>query len=134
MTTNANAAVLLEGGTPDPLNFRRARSLADPFDDGHVFTQAAGAFAITIAIAGALVVRQRFLYTAAGTLSFAYLRPPPKNGTAYSSSVVPPVANVAVVANTEGSVDILPAGESLLLITFTPSGNGAVTFHDVMFS
>jgi hypothetical protein len=145
MTTGSRRAA----GTSDPLDFRIARAVGAPATDtlygGNIAAGLPGstltdATAVTaqIAIAGALLVRLRGLFTAGGTLHFQYLRPAALRpaaagaGYAYSTAVVPPVGDVTVTANTEFSADITPGGESDLLVTFTPSASGVVTFFDVM--
>lgn len=82
-----------------------------------------------VPVAGALAFRLRWQSTCAGTLSFAYLRPPPNDDTAYTASNP---GNTAILANTESVTDFNPEGEGLVRIRFTPSGNGTLTFADVM--
>jgi hypothetical protein len=143
-------------GTSDPLDFRNARPVGDRASKivvpatnlygGNLATNDPGthfvngdAVTAEIAIAGALLVRLRGKFTGGGTLSFKYLRPgsarnPDSTGAGYSYSTAldTPHADVAVVANTEFLADIEPGGESDLLLTFTPSADGVVTFLDVM--
>lgn len=118
-------------GTPDPLDFRYHRPVGGVFAEGAAIP-AAPDVVIIVPIAGALQYRLRGKFTCAGTLSFAYLRPPPKDATAYDVALDPPSADVAVVADTEFLVDIQPSGESQLRITFNATGAGVVTFLDQM--
>lgn len=132
MTTTAESK-LNEAGTPDPLDFRRARPIAE-FKDGLAFSVAGGAITALIPIAGALAVTLRGLFaatggTGSGTLSFAYRRSPSNVQTAYGISNP---GNVAVTGGTEFIVTINPNGESILAVTFTPSDTGVVTFFDQM--
>ena len=88
---------------------------------------------VTLAAEGVSAALRRtpsgLTFTGGGTLSFAFLRPPPHDGTAYTAAPVPH-ADVAVVANVEASADINPGGESLLRVTFTAAADGVVTFAD----
>jgi hypothetical protein len=122
---------LTDGGIPNPLDFRVPRSVGGLFADGAVLL-AANTYTQILPIAGCLQVRLRGKFTCAGTLSFAYRRPAPNFATAYSTALTPPSVNVVVVANTELQVDIQPVGEAYLEVTLAPSGNGAVTFLDVL--
>ncbi len=142
-------------GTSDPLDFRNARpvghrvgKVATPDtnlyggnlatnDPGTHFTNGTACIAEE-AIAGALLVRIRGLFTGGGTLSFKYLRPasarnPDSTGAgyAYSTALDTPHADVVVVANTEFLADIESGGESDLLLTFTPTADGVVTWLDI---
>ncbi len=135
MTTNAENAQLVEGGTPDPATFRIARPVPSPFNpDQNGPLSATVASAVLLPIAGALLVRFRGKMTAGGTLHFGYRRSPPNHATEYSASAVPPCADLVVVANTEFVQDINPGGESVLGVTWTPDGANAatVTFFDTM--
>jgi hypothetical protein len=150
MAQNRQAA-----GTSDPLDFRNARTLGRrpgsvpspetnlyggnlaTNDPGTAFTNG-DAVTAEVAIAGALLIRIRGLFTGGGTISLAYLRPaasrpadPAAAGYAYTADPAPH-ADVDVTADTEFSFDINPGGESDLLVTFTPSADGVVTFLDVM--
>lgn len=125
--------------TADPLDFPFHRSLggkADTLKEGA--TLANGVDKQVVAkIAGALVFRTRGLFTAGGTLKFYYLRPGANRDAntvalSYAAAVAPPHADVVVVGNTSFCVDITPSGESELLIIFTPTGAGAVTYLDGM--
>lgn len=125
------------GGSPDPLDFRRHRPVEGNFGAGANSFAASAAFSVAggnivkvIPIAGALAITLRGLFaTQGGTLSFAYLRPPPADATAYGVSNP---ANVTVTANTEFATTINPNGEGNLRITFAPGGTGSVTFFDQM--
>lgn len=125
--------------TADPLDFRFHRALGgkdDTLKEGAALANTV-VVAVVVAIAGAFVFRYRGLFTAAGTLKFYYLRPGGSrtaNTTAecYDPAVAGPHVDVAVVAGTAFAIDITPAGESELLITFTPTGAGAVTYSDGM--
>lgn len=128
-------------GTSDPLDFRFHRALGGSSDTLKQGATLANGVAVTcvVPIAGALAVRLRGLFTAGGTMTFRYLYPASRrdpntalSSQVYSSAVIPPAGNLTVVANTEFAQDITPNGESDLLITFTPSGAGAVTFFDGM--
>lgn len=120
--------VLREAGTPGPLTFLRHRPLGEGFLEGTAYL-ANAVIIITVPIASAILWRLRFKFSSAGTLAFAYLRPPPKNATAYTATPVPH-ADVAVAAATEASADVSPGGESLLRITFTATDAGVITFAD----
>lgn len=125
--------LLPDGGTPDPNKKRLHRSMGDVFADGAAFVNGT-AIAVLLPIAGALLIRLRLLVTGGGSLTFAYVRPPAGQGTpllAYGA--VLPAAPLPVVANVEGSQDITnAAGECYLLVTYTPSAGGVVTFADIM--
>jgi len=123
---------LKDAGTPDPLDFRRARPIrgeAGEFAVGSAISSTVPTVAL-VPIAGALVIRIRGKFTTTeaappspmGVLSFTYRRSPPDHDTAYSTSLAPPHADVPVVKDTEFLIDIEPIGESLLAITFTPDG------------
>ena len=107
---------------------------------GSSFSVAGGTLKAESAIAGALLVRIRGLATGAGgTLSFKYLRPaalrpadPAAAGYAYDPTITGPHADVAVVADTEFSIDINPGGESDLDTEFAPGGTGHWVFLDIM--
>ena len=131
MTTNAENAELVEAGRPDPAAFRFARPVWT-FAKGTVLS-ATGAQTVLLPIAGAVLVRFRSLFTAAGTLSFVYRRNVPDHATAYTETPAP-VSNVSVAANTAVSTDVSPGGESILAVTWTPNGVDAatVTYFDVM--
>lgn len=124
--------VLNNGGVLDPLEFKRHRALEV---DGFVLDPVpANTRTWVVNIAGCLLYRLRGKIAGAnGTLSFLYRRPPPKADQSYSNAVVPARANLAVVGGTEFSADILPGGESLLAITWTPTGASTVTFLDHSF-
>lgn len=129
-------ADLNNSGVPETLTVRRPRSVGSAyFSDGAAFLDA-NTYTIITPIAGALGIRLRGKCDAAGTLSLAYRRPPAGAGgnsaTSYSSALEPPHANVAVVANTEFLVDIAPAGECFLAITWDPSATGAWSFLDIL--
>lgn len=130
-----------DAGTPDPLDFRRHRTVdaplggqppgvlgaACPFVNGTPITK-------LIPVAGALSVTLRGLFaatggTGSGTLSFQFMRPAPFSTTPYATNNP---ANVAVTGGTEFIVTINPNGEAWMLVTFTPSGNGVVTYFDQM--
>lgn len=129
----------LQAGTADPLDFRYARKVggtADTLKAGAVLANATDV-QVVAAIAGALAFRLRGLFTASGTLKFYYLRPGAERAgntiaDAYDPTVGPALANVAVVGNTSFVADVTPTGESELLIIFTPSGAGVVTYLDGM--
>lgn len=132
-------------GTPDPLEFRRARPIAQVFKPG-VEVDNTNPTTVLTPIAGALAVRLRFKLTTTegappspmGVLSFAYRRSPPNEDTAYSTSLNGPNPDVNVVKDTEGVVTIQPMGESVLAVTFTPNAGVdhskkiSWTFFDVM--
>lgn len=150
----ANNPVRLQKGTSDPLDFRNARPVGHPVKvivpavnlyGGNLGTNDPGTHFVNgtavkaeEAIAGALGVRLRGLFTGGGTLSFLYLRPASARsaagsaGFSYAAGVTPPHADVVVVANTEFLVDIAPGGESDMQITFAPTADGVVTFFDIM--
>lgn len=143
MLPNAKSA------TSDPLDFKYHRQVGKPgpaqtypfyshgpVEDGvEVYT--------VVPIAGQLFVRLRGKLTVAGTLTFKYLRPGAvRSGSdlaaasddGYDTSLEPPHADVAVVADTEFLVDIEPGGESDLRIGFTPDDDTEdVGFLDVMY-
>ncbi len=139
-----------QAGTSDPLDFRVARAVGVPNNadfalyGGNIGTNLPGSSFLNtvaqkaeVAIAGALKVRIRGLANAAGVLHFDYLRPAAirntdPSGTGYKYGVNPPVDDFDVVANAEFSIDIMPVGESDLLVTFTPGADGVWTFLDVM--
>lgn len=127
---------LNQSGVPETLTVRVPRSLGgEYFKDGAAFINADTYTQVT-AIAGANVIRLRGKATGGGTLSFRYRRPPKNAGgnaaTAYSSSLEPAHADVAVVADTEFVIDIEPIGEPYLAIKWDPSAAGAWTFLDIM--
>lgn len=128
--------VTLNGdGVPQTLTVRVPRTVSGYFADGTAFLDA-NTYTEVTPIAGALGIRLRGKCNAAGTLSFAYRRPPAGAGgnaaTSYSASLEPPHANVSVLANTEFLVDIAPAGECYLAITWDPSASGAWDFLDIL--
>ena len=144
MTTNLTPnSQIVQGGSPDPLEFRRARTLGTFFADDAVLTNA-DPTVLLVPIAGALLVRLRAKITTTeaappnpiGALSFAYRRSPPNHDTAYTVTV--PHVSVNVTKATELLVDIQPGGEPYLAVTFTPAVGVdplktiSVTFFDVM--
>lgn len=122
-------------GTPDPLDFRYHRPVAPAgkiLGAGYDYTVAVPV-SVVIPIAGCQTVRLRGKFTQDGTLAFAYLRPRSvrvNDDDVYALSS--PHADKAVVDATEFLVDIVPAGESELKVTFTPGASGEVTYFDVM--
>lgn len=136
MNQTANQAAL--AGTPDPLDFRRHRRVEEDrqnnpsgFAEGGALSVAGGAVSKLIPVAGALAVTFRGLFAASagGTFTFAYVRPDSAAGTSYGVSNP---ANVVVSGGTEFCFTINPNGEGNLLVTFTPSGTGTITFFDTM--
>lgn len=125
-------------GVPPTLTIRVPRSVKGYFADGYEFVST-NTYCEVTAIAGALGLRLRGKATAAGTLSFAYRRPPGAgagqgsgdSGTAYSSGLTPPHADVSVSADTEFLVNIVPGGEAYLAINWAPSGDGEWNFLDI---
>jgi hypothetical protein len=95
--------------------------------DAVLSTGVGAASYVSIPDAGAW--RFRGLFTVGGTLSFAYHRPPPTAETAYTDATPD---DVAVTANTPFTTTIFPQGECFVVVTYTPSGNGTVTYLDVM--
>jgi hypothetical protein len=101
------------------------------FPAGHALGVAAAltaavAVTATVPVLGCSRGRVHLKSTAAGTLQLQMADP---TGTdAYGD---PAAVSVAVVANTDVSLDFDPRGEAYLKITFTPSGNGEITFCDV---
>lgn len=126
----SNESQIVQGGRPDPLDFRRARPVGGLFEPGAY--DAVDPTVVLIPIAGAFLIRLRGKFTGGGTLSFAYRRNPPDQATAYSAALSPAHADEVVVANAEFLVDIAPGGEGYLAITWTPVGAGNVTFFDQM--
>lgn len=140
-----NESQIVQGGSPDPLDFRRARPVGTLFGEGREIDNQ-NATTVLLPIAGALLVRLRGKITTTeavppapmGVLSFAYRRSPPNHATAYSISLDPPHADANVVKDTEFLIDIEPGGEPYLAVTFTPDAGvdaGKVisaTFFDVM--
>lgn len=85
-----------------------------------------------IPLAGSSRFRIRIKASAAGTLSSAFVRPGTTGFDAASLYTTGNPTDVAVVANTETKLEISEHyGEALLLLTYTPSGNGTLTFCDV---
>lgn len=127
----------LGAGTSDPLDFRYARPVApagNALAQGGEFVNATPVSHV-VAIAGALFVRFRGKFTGGGELTFQYLRPRSIRSSdtdGYDVTLNGPHSAVTVVLNTEFCIDIEPGGESDLLVVFTPSANGEVTFFDVM--
>lgn len=139
-----------QAGTSDPLDFRVARAVGVPNNEdfalygGNIGTGLPGSSFLNtvaqkaeVAIAGALKVRIRGKATAGGVLHFDYLRPAAirntdPSGAGYKYTVSTPTDDVTVDANTEFAIDIVPVGESDLLVTFTPGGDGDWVFLDVM--
>jgi hypothetical protein len=82
----------------------------------------------TIPIAGAERMRVRFKTSGAGgTLAARFVRP---DGVDTLYTQMQPV-DVAITVNVEAVLDIDPHyGEGLVKITFTPTGNGNITFCD----
>ncbi len=81
---------------------------------------------VDVAVYGAGGVRFYGKFTAAGSLAIETLR---WDGVGvYDTN---PVSNVAVSANTEFIQDVYLLGERGFRLTFTPSGDGAVTYLDV---
>lgn len=81
-----------------------------------------------IALAGAQRWRVRIRASAAGTLSAAYVRAGRRTDVYAANNP----ADVAVVANTETAMsEATHFGAAAVRLTFTPSGNGAVTYCDI---
>lgn len=126
----------LGAGTSDPLDFRYARPFPEKatLKAGAAFTAVSAVLTAVIPIAGANVVRIRAKASAGGSMTFAYLRPRAvrtNDADVYTATPLPHAAQ-PVVAATEFSVDILPSGESDLLVSFDGSATGAWDFLDVM--
>ena len=84
-----------------------------------------------VTIAGASRARCRIKTTCDGVLKFEFVRP--LNGRLIVTYAADNPATGNITANTEDSLTTTDiAGESQMLITFTPSGDGAVTFVDFM--
>jgi len=84
------------------------------------------AVSVLIPLAGASRWRLRFKSSAPGSLACAYVRP---DGTAYSSNNP---SNVAVTADVETVMEVNEHfGEAQARLTFTPSGDGAMTYADL---
>jgi hypothetical protein len=83
---------------------------------------------VTLPMAGAERMRVRFRTSGAGgTLAARFVRP---DGPDTPYTQMQPV-DVTVTANVEAVLDIEPHfGEGLIRLTFTPSGNGNITFCD----
>lgn len=132
-------------GTPDPLDFRRARPVGGFFAQGAILSDTV-ATVVLVPIAGALALRLRGKISTTeavppnpiGTLSFAYRRPPPNEATAYSTALDAASADQLVTKDAEFMVNVAPVGESLLAITYTPAGGidpaavVTITFLDQM--
>lgn len=119
-------------GQPHPGDWRIHRRAGGALLDGATLTNGVAAIVVE-PVAGALKVRLWFKASVAGTLSFTYRRPVFAGGSnpppAYDTNNP---ANVAVSANTEVCVTLTDlCGESLLAISFLPSGNGTVTYADI---
>lgn len=119
----------MSAGKPDGLDFRKARVLQG-WETGVPFVDAV-AQAVLTPIQGALGVRIRFKATCDGALAFEYRRNSPDIVTAYTGAPAPS-ADVPVTADTEAVANIAPGGEAYLVVTFTPSADGAVTYADIM--
>jgi len=78
-----------------------------------------------IPIAGCPAGRVYWKSSCAGSLKLELMDP--TGTTAYASSLIGPTA---ILAGTENHVDFNPRGEAYLLITFTPSADGTITFCD----
>lgn len=118
-------------GVPHPNRWGLHRSMGGPQDTGAFADGAAVAngvpISIIVTLAGCIAWRHRFKASVAGTLSYEYLRPD-RAGTVYTANNP---ANVAVVANTETKQEVTQhLGESRVKITFTPGGNGTITYSD----
>jgi hypothetical protein len=140
-----NESQIAQGGSPDPLDYRRARPIGTLFLDGRALSNA-DPTTVLIPIAGALLVRLRGKIDTTeavppnplGVLSFSYRRSPPNHATVYSTGLSLPHVSVNVVKATEFLIDIAPGGEPYLAVTFTPAVGvdaGKVispTFFDIM--
>jgi hypothetical protein len=114
-------------GYPNPNFLRAPLELPTPFNVGHAYLLADGAFSVKVTIAGSRVARLRYKMTGAGVFSFAFCR--------CDAALTPygadnPANSAAVVADVEDSCDLTLQGEAYLKITFTPSADGAITFCD----
>ena len=102
-----------------------------------------------ILVANVRFLTVRFLATAAGSLTFAFARPLatgpnlflPSGASGQTSGELNPAAlttyatlapsAVAVTANTEAVLQVTTNGEWYGVLTYTPSGAGAMTWCDV---
>lgn len=83
-------------------------------------------------IAGASRARVRFKADVGGELKLQYCRPRVRPWDAIPYTFGQPTP-VTIVANTENAISTTDInGESMALVTFTPTGAGLVTFCDLM--
>lgn len=87
------------------------------------------AISVQVPVGGSQRVRFRFLSSATGTLAFR-LAYQDNTGTFTPYATGNP-ADVSVTANTETYQEITVGGETWLLVTFTPSATGTITWLDV---
>lgn len=81
-----------------------------------------------VQLAGLGRFRIYFESTAAGSLALLYLKAGSRTATLTVDNPTP----VAIVANTENSLEVDPHfGEWAAVVRFTPSGNGAVTTAEI---
>ena len=84
---------------------------------------------VILATGCAKLATPRFLSTASGTLSFAFARP---NGVAYTAGNP---ANIAVTGGTPITpVALATLGAGTLIVTFTPTADGSITYADIAFT
>lgn len=112
--------------TPDPNQLRAAQSLLSPLGPGSAVSTGVPVSA-KVPIAGARLVTIRALVSCAGTLTPTFAHP--DGDTLYTVSN--PTA-IAVSDNTEIAETITCSGEAVLDLTFTPSGNGVVSFVHIL--
>lgn len=112
----------------DPTLLKTTGGIGGALTEGSVCANGVAMVAV-VNTAGLQRGRLRFKATAAGTVSFRWLRT--DGATPYTHAGSKP-ADLTIVASTENVFDLTTHyGEPFLEVTFTPSGAGVITWADI---